>query len=52
MSTLIGSANFTDRGQTRNIEIGVLIEDEQFAKQVLTQWQGLIGAGLIKKIVG
>ena len=31
--TLIGSANFTDRGQTRNIEIGVLIDDAAFARR-------------------
>jgi hypothetical protein len=46
--TLIGSANFTDRGQTRNIELGVLIDDERFALEVVKQWRGLVGAMLLK----
>jgi phosphatidylserine/phosphatidylglycerophosphate/cardiolipin synthase-like enzyme len=50
-ATLIGSANFTDRGQTRNIEVGVLIEDAGFARQVVEQWQGLVNAKLVQRIV-
>ena len=46
---LVTSANFTDRGQSRNIEFGVLIEDEGFAKDVAGQWQLLIVAGLLKR---
>jgi len=49
--TLIGSANFTNRGQTRNIEIGVLIEDEDFAKQVASQWRGLVNQKLVAPVV-
>lgn len=41
---LVTSANFTDRGQTRNLELGVLIEDSAFARQVVEQWRGLAGA--------
>jgi phosphatidylserine/phosphatidylglycerophosphate/cardiolipin synthase-like enzyme len=48
--TLIGSANFTDRGQSRNIEVGVLIEDPGFARQVVEQWQGLVNQKLVHSI--
>jgi hypothetical protein len=46
---LISSANFTDRGQTRNIEAGVLIDDRSFATKLARQWQGLIDAGLVRR---
>jgi phosphatidylserine/phosphatidylglycerophosphate/cardiolipin synthase-like enzyme len=49
--TLIGSANFTDRGQTRNIEVGVLIDDASFGRQVALQWQGLINQRLVQRVV-
>lgn len=39
---LIGSANFTNRGQTRNIEAGALLRDSAFAKALVTQFQSLI----------
>lgn len=50
--TLITSANFTDRGQTRNIESGVLVEDVAFARQVATQWTGLVDAGHVTRFDG
>jgi phosphatidylserine/phosphatidylglycerophosphate/cardiolipin synthase-like enzyme len=50
--TLIGSANFTDRGRTRNIEVGVLIDDPDFARQLVRQWQGLVNEGLVERVVG
>ncbi|MDP3215990.1 MAG: DISARM system phospholipase D-like protein DrmC, partial [Deltaproteobacteria bacterium] len=34
---LVGSANFTDRGQSRNIEAGVLVEDARFAEELARQ---------------
>lgn len=40
------SANFTQRGQERNIEVGVLIEDASFASYLGGQWLGLIDAGI------
>jgi hypothetical protein len=49
---LVTSANFTDRGQTRNTELGVRIEDPSFASQVAAQWRGLIAEGVVKKHVG
>lgn len=41
----ISSANFTSRGQERNIEAGVLLHDEQFANHFARQWLGLIADG-------
>jgi PLD-like domain len=40
--SLIGSANFTDRGPRRNIELGALIEDEAFPKRVIAQSHALM----------
>jgi len=45
--TLIMSANFTDRGQTRNIEAGVAIEDRAFAASLERQWLNLVDAGVV-----
>lgn len=47
--SLVTSANFTDRGQTRNLELGVLIEDEAFARSVVTQWQALVSSGAVRR---
>lgn len=43
----VSSANFTERGQERNIEVGVLLHDATFAGRLERQWLGLIGAGLV-----
>lgn len=48
--TLITSANFTDRAQTRNIELGVVIEDADFGARVAAQWRGLLDTGLLQAI--
>jgi len=45
---LIGSANFTNRGQTRNIEAGALLHDETFARALVTQFQSLVDGGHIR----
>ncbi len=45
----VSSANFTQRGQERNIEVGVLIEDANFASFLGEQWLGLIKAGLVRE---
>jgi phosphatidylserine/phosphatidylglycerophosphate/cardiolipin synthase-like enzyme len=50
--TLLGSANFTQRGQERNIEAGVLIEDEGFAERMAAQWQRLVSANLVQRYRG
>jgi phosphatidylserine/phosphatidylglycerophosphate/cardiolipin synthase-like enzyme len=43
--TLLTSANFTDRGQTRNIEAGGLLDDPRFALDLLRQWRSAVSAG-------
>ena len=43
----VSSANFTQRGQERNIEVGVLIEDANFASYLAGQWLGLLEAGIV-----
>ena len=45
--TLITSANFTSRGQTRNVEAGVAIEDRAFAASLERQWGNLVDAGVV-----
>lgn len=50
--TLITSANFTSHGQEKNIELGVLIEDPAFARQVAEQWLSLVPAGAFKRAGG
>jgi phosphatidylserine/phosphatidylglycerophosphate/cardiolipin synthase-like enzyme len=49
---LITSANFTDRGHSRNVEAGVLIEDRTFAEELAAQWRQLVGEGLMHKYSG
>jgi phosphatidylserine/phosphatidylglycerophosphate/cardiolipin synthase-like enzyme len=44
-STLITSANFTGRGQTRNIEVGALITDKSYATALEMQWNALVESG-------
>lgn len=45
----VSSANFTQRGQERNIEVGVYLEDQAFARSLGGQWFGLIEAGLVQE---
>lgn len=45
--TLITSANFTARGQERNIEVGVLVGDTGLAERLVGHWNNLIAAGLM-----
>jgi phosphatidylserine/phosphatidylglycerophosphate/cardiolipin synthase-like enzyme len=48
----ITSANFTDRGHTRNIEAGVLIEDKTFSEELAGHWRQLVSEGLVRRYVG
>jgi len=52
MKAFVSSANFTQRGQERNIEVGVLVEDASFAGFLAGQWMGLIEAGMVGEYVG
>ena len=46
--TLVTSANFTERGHERNIEVGFLIEDAAAAADLVAQWRLLIAAGAVR----
>lgn len=48
----VSSANFTQRAQERNIEVGVLLEDPSFARFLAAQWLGLVETGLVAEYVG
>jgi hypothetical protein len=48
--SLITSANFTNRGQNRNIEAGVLIEDNGFAAEFGLHWMRLVELGVFKTV--
>jgi len=43
----VASANFTQRAQEQNIEVGVLTDDASFASYLAGQWLGLIDAGIV-----
>jgi phosphatidylserine/phosphatidylglycerophosphate/cardiolipin synthase-like enzyme len=49
---LVTSANFTDRGQARNVEAGVVIEDRAFAGELGAQWRQLVREGLLTRYRG
>lgn len=50
--TLVTSANFTDRGQQRNIEAGVLIEDRGYSEDLAGHWRQLVTEGFVLRYVG
>lgn len=50
--SFVTSANFTDRGQSRNIEAGVLIEDRGFSEELAGHWRQLVSEGLVRKYRG
>ena len=43
--TLVTSANLTRRGHERNVELGILLEDEIFARRVVHQFNALVQRG-------
>lgn len=47
----VSSANFTQRAQERNIEVGVLVEDASFAGYLAGQWLGLIDVAMVAAYV-
>ncbi len=47
---LVTSANFTSRGQERNVEVGVLVESEKFARELVHQWRNAAEAGVFKGV--
>jgi hypothetical protein len=48
--TFVTSANFTGRAHRDNVELGVLITDERFARRVAAHWRSLIGPGIFRKL--
>lgn len=47
---LLGSANFTDRGQSRNVEVGARIEDVGFAHALVAQFRAATGAAVFRAV--
>jgi phosphatidylserine/phosphatidylglycerophosphate/cardiolipin synthase-like enzyme len=47
---LITSANFTWRGQYRNVELGVRIQEAAFAKRVEAQFSRLVMSGAMRQV--
>ena len=50
--SLVGSANFTNRGQTRNIEVGALIDDVSFARAAMSQFRAATADGVFRSWLG
>jgi phosphatidylserine/phosphatidylglycerophosphate/cardiolipin synthase-like enzyme len=48
----ITSANYTESGQQRNVELGVVIRDERLAERVSQQFRSLIAKGLLMPLPG
>lgn len=49
---LIGSANFTEAAQERNIEVGVWIEDRALSQMLVRQFEGLVAAKQLVRVPG
>jgi hypothetical protein len=47
---LVGSANFTRRGHTRNVEVGVRLEDPGLAAALTSQFERLVEQGDLKQL--
>jgi phosphatidylserine/phosphatidylglycerophosphate/cardiolipin synthase-like enzyme len=48
--SLVTSANFTESAQTRNIEVGALIDDATFARNLVKQWRSAADAGFFRAL--
>ncbi|MDX9723261.1 MAG: DISARM system phospholipase D-like protein DrmC [Myxococcota bacterium] len=48
--SLLSSANFTEAAQERNIEAGVLVDDERMAQRLLRQFEALIQSGVLQRL--
>jgi hypothetical protein len=47
---LVGSANFTRRGHTRNVEVGVRLEDAALAATLVSQFERLVEQGDLQQL--
>jgi len=50
--SLVTSANFTERGQDRNIEVGVQIEDPAFGRRLVEQFRSALAGGVFMAVGG
>lgn len=50
-AALVGSANFSNRGRDRNLEVGALIRDHHFVQSLLAAWDD-VGAELVRVELG
>lgn len=48
---IVGSANFTERGQERNVEVGARIDDAGFARALVGQFRVATNAGVFIRMV-
>jgi phosphatidylserine/phosphatidylglycerophosphate/cardiolipin synthase-like enzyme len=46
----VTSANLTEAAQQRNIEAGVLVEGEGFARSLRAQFDALVDAGALRRL--
>jgi phosphatidylserine/phosphatidylglycerophosphate/cardiolipin synthase-like enzyme len=46
----VTSANLTEAAQQRNIEAGVLVEEEAFARSLRAQFDALVDAGALRRL--
>ena len=49
---IVGSANFTQRGQERNIEVGARIESPRFASHLVAQFHAALSDGVFVEVDG
>lgn len=49
--SLVTSANFTSAAQTRNIEVGVLVDDPSFASRLEGQFNALVAQGMLHHVL-
>lgn len=49
-SSFVTSANFTEAAQVKNIEVGILLKEPDFAARLTGHFQGLAVAGLLKRL--
>jgi phosphatidylserine/phosphatidylglycerophosphate/cardiolipin synthase-like enzyme len=47
---VVGSAKFTDRGQSRNVEVGARIEHASFARALVAQFRAATHAGVFQAV--
>jgi phosphatidylserine/phosphatidylglycerophosphate/cardiolipin synthase-like enzyme len=50
-TTLVTSANFTEAAQTRNIEVGALVQSERFAARLTEHFEALAGNGKLTRML-